>query len=625
MTTIDEAWWRAVRDHGDRVAVRQTGFGGTTTLTYAELAFRAAGLTEALHRAGDTMGSPVGLLLDHGADMVAGMLGVLSAGGIYVPLDPGYPPARLAQVVEQSRLSRLVATEAHLPLASRLADGSPANTDLLLWQPDCGSDRQPERRATGPDSPAYLLHTSGSTGRPKGVVQTHGAVLHQVRLHTEGLGLGPDDRLSVASSFAFDMAVTDTFSALLSGASAVTVDARGAGLGALADALRQNAVTVLHSTPTVFRHLCTALAWEPEERLDALRVVVLGGEPVVAQDLERCRRHASETGVLVNGYGATEVSFVVQNHLRYTPSDTMSGDGPETTADPAAVLPIGRPLPGMQVSLLDADGMERGEEGEIAVVSDHLASYWDEPAETALRFDTDPVGRRRYRTGDLARRLPDGNLVCLGRRDRQVKIRGNRVEPAEVEAVLRSLPGVANAAVLAVGDELGLRAFVVPLGEASLDPMRLRAAVADRLPEFMVPSTVQVLPDLPMTPTGKVDGSALLATPSEAAPADDAGGLRRNPTEERLTAIWSGLLGTLDVPRDRPVFELGAHSLMVAQAHHRLSRELGTRIPLTDLYAHPTIADLAAHLDREDVTSATTPAITDASSRMSRRAARRRA
>lgn len=332
--------------------------------------------------------------------------------------------------------------------------------------------------------------------------------------------------------------------------------------------------------------------------------------------------------MLVNGYGATEVSFVLQNHVTYDAAVAGTRSG---------VLPIGRPLPGMLVSLVGPDGTERVGEGEVAVVSDYLADYWDDPEESARRFDTDLQGRRRYRTGDLVRALPDGLLLGLGRRDRQVKVRGNRVEPAEVEAVLRSLPHVENAAVVAVtapdGEDRQLRAFVVPSGVARPDVAAVRAEVGELLPDYMVPATVRWVTHLPLTPTGKVDTEALLAMddhePERAGtPGPDLAG-----TQARLAAIWSTLLGTGHVPVDRPVFDLGAHSLMVAQAHHRLCLELGRRIPLTDLYAHPTIATLAAHLDAVDEGGPSGGRVatgsvaggprSDASGRMARRRARR--
>ncbi|MBB5958248.1 amino acid adenylation domain-containing protein [Saccharothrix tamanrassetensis] len=591
--SIPEAFWEQV----DRSPERPAVIGNGTALTYRELGERVARHASLLHAI--EPGSRVGLLLDHGPDTVAAILATLTVGGVYVPLDPRYPAPRLAAMVAQAQVSLILTSAAHRSLAAGY--GAP----VLDIADAPASARRPDRPPPAPDAPAYILHTSGSTGVPKGVAQTHRNVLHQVRLHQANLRIMPDDRISVVSSFSFDMAVTDMYSAVLTGACCVPVDVRALGLVGLADALRGHGVTIYHSTPTVFRYLTDCLAGSV---LPGLRVVVLGGEPVTHADLDRCREHLPPHGVLVNGYGATEISFAVQDHL---PLDA------ETTED-RGVLPIGRPLHGARISLVAPDGTPSAVAGEIMISSDYLGSYWNDPDEARSRFDTDHAGVRRYRTGDLARRLPDGRLVYLGRRDRQVKVRGYRVEPGEVEVALGRVPGVARAVVVADrrdGEQL-LRAFVTNGGRDELRPDEVRSAVAGLLPEYLVPTTVDVVPDLPLTPTGKVDARALLErhpthSPGPGPAAAPAGG----GLEGRIASVWADVLGRGDIGPDDRFFDLGGHSLLVATAHHRLVESLDRAFPLTALYAHPTVAELAEYL-RTGTTPDSTAPITD---RMARR------
>ncbi|MCT2581937.1 non-ribosomal peptide synthetase [Actinophytocola gossypii] len=569
--SIPELFWAGVAAHPDRVAVLDHG----VPLTYGELGARVAALAHLLVDVHS--GQRVGLLLDHGAGTIAGILATLTVGGVYVPLDPRYPTPRLAAMSTQAGVSAVLTTAAHRALAEALA---PEARVLDVADAPERADR-PNRPLPGPDAAAYVLHTSGSTGLPKGVVQRHRNVLHQVRLHRTNFGLTQNDRLSVVSSFGFDMAVTDTFSALLSGACCVPVDVREVGLAGLADALRRDRVSVYHSTPTVFRYLFDGLT----EPLPDLRAVLLGGEAVTVADLERCRRHLPAHGVLVNGYGATEISFAAQHPV------------PVATGDTPTVVPIGRPLHGIRVGLLAEDGTPSALAGEMAVSSEFLAGYWAPAEEAAARFDTDHAGVPRYRTGDLARRRPDGSLEYLGRRDRQVKVRGYRVEPGEVEVALGALPGVARCAVVPDrrGEEQLLRAFVVPDG-VDLTQAAVRARLGERLPDHLVPETVETVPDLPLTPTGKVDAAALLAGRPPPAPAavEVAGG---TSVADVVAGVWADVLGRADIGRHDRFFDLGGHSLLVATVHRRLRAALDRDFPLTAIYEHPTVAALAAHLD----------------------------
>ncbi|MEV0584399.1 non-ribosomal peptide synthetase [Nonomuraea sp. NPDC050310] len=570
-------FWEVVAEHPDRPAV----IGTDETLSYAELGARARAVAAAVDGA-----KRVAILVDHGPDLMAAILGALSAGALYIPLDPLYPVRRLEQMAELAEPDAVVISPRHRELAARLAPGVPhvVPTGTAGFTPV----------AVDPDAPAYILFTSGSTGVPKGVVQTHRNALFQVRTHTANLRLGPGDRVSVLSSFSFDMAVTDGFSAVLNGGAAVPVDLHRHGLNDLAAHLDAHGVTVYHSTPTVYRHLLDSLA--PGRRLASVRAVLLGGEEVVRRDLERFVAHFPDGSVFINGYGATEISFAVQNHLTTAAIEAGQGVG-------AGVVPIGRPLDGAGVELRAVtDGI-----GEIVIRSAHLASYWrvDDP-----RFGVDPDGTRFYRTGDLGRWLPDGLLLYQGRADRQVKIRGNRVELGEVEAALAALPDVDRAAV-AVRDG-SLVAYVK--GRAT----GVREALAEALPAFMVPSRVVPVDAFPLTPTGKIDVNAL---PDPVIVPEDSPAPVGEPART-IAAIWSEVLGVERVGASTAFFDLGGDSLRMGRVQRRLEESLGVKVPLATLYAHPTVTSLATHLSQ---TRSSAPDVSLTSAATDRAARRRQA
>jgi amino acid adenylation domain-containing protein len=543
------------------------------TATYRELAANATAVAGLLR---ETRGSgPVGLLCRHGVTMISTMLGALAAGRAYVPLDPTFPVRRLGFQLADSGATALLTDADNAALARSVAAGTslePVDADPVLAGAST-VDLDGLAAAGDPDTTAYLLYTSGSTGTPKGVRQSHRNVVFGARNHIRTFGITPADRTSVLTSFGFDMAVTDTFAALLAGAAAAPIDIRARGLAHLAGALDERGVTVYHSTPTVYRYLVASLG---ALTLPRVRVVLLGGEEVTARDVRLCRRHMGADCVFVNGYGATEVSFIAQHHL---PPGAPVAEG---------VVPIGRPLPGIEVLLLDPDGQESPTEGEILVRSKHIALGYQGVAED--RFGT-LRGERTYRTGDLAGRSPDGTLAFLGRADRQVKIRGFRVELGEIETCLADLPGIAQAAVVARREELV--GYVVPTRR--FDEKAVRAALGEVLPDYMVPRAVVALSELPLTVTGKLDERALPEPPAPATGADALDGVAATIGE-----AWCAVLGLPAVGRDDNFFDLGGHSLLMALVHAELEGKLARAIPISELFAHPTVGGLAAHLSGVD-------------------------
>jgi amino acid adenylation domain-containing protein len=592
--TIPERFARAAARGPERVAVRTPG----GAVTYGELARRAERVAAALLARGGETGDRVALLFEPGPPLLAAVLGSLAAGRVYVPLDPAHPPRRLAFVLRDSGAAALLTDVEHAARARELADGLPGGgipvVDVEALEAPAAA---PAAAPVDPGAPAYILYTSGSTGEPKGVVQSHRNALHHAAAYTNALHLAAGDRLSLLASFAFDAAVMDVFGALLNGAELVPADLRGDGFEATARWLRAAGVTVYHSTPTVFRQLAPAFGLQRDGGgLPSARAVVLGGEEVLARDLATLRRVFPEDCLLVNGLGPTESTTALQLFV-----GPAGADGAEDGAGGSGVsgsVPVGFPVEETEVRLLDGEGEDVGilAVGEITVVSPWVAlGYWRRPERTAAAF-FDEGGRRGYRTGDLGRRLPDGALEYAGRKDAQVKIRGQRVETGEVEAVLTGHPAVREAVVMArpqPAGGLGLAAWVVPVAGHDVDRRELRRRLAERLPSFMVPFVVTLLPELPLTATGKVDRRALPA-PEPEVPESAGGGELRGPIEEVLGTIWCDLLSLTAVNRDDGFFELGGHSLAGVRMISRLREALGVELPLARLFSTPTIAGLAA-------------------------------
>ncbi|MCW3816654.1 AMP-binding protein [Micromonospora sp. DR5-3] len=545
--------------HGDRPALLDE----THEVSYAELAGAAGGHAAALAAAGVRPGDRVALLTAHGAPTVAALLGALAAGCAYVPLDPGFPVDRLRHMLAAAGVSAIACAAGHRELARGLADG---RTVVPL---DDVPPAPLRPVPVDPDALAYVLFTSGSTGVPKAVGQTHRNLAHVVDNQIAALAIGPTDRLSLLASFSFDAAIPDLYPALLTGAAVIPVDLRRQGPAYAVEQLDRHRATVLHCTPTVYRFLLDTLG---DRRLDAVRVVLLGGEQATYADAARGRGRFAPDCELVNGYGATEMTFVARYAL------------PLSTVDPAATgpLPIGAAFPGYELHLAP-------DTGEIVVRSPHLApGYLNQDSD---RFTVAADGVRAYRTGDLGRRLPGGDLVCLGRLDRQVKVRGHRVELTEIEAVLAAQPGVAGVRAIARDGEL--LAYARPADGTRPDAAALRAALAAALPEYALPRAVVVLDEFPLTVTGKVDERAL-PDPAREVP---AGAAPTTDTERIVHDIWCAVLGRDAVGRDDSFFDVGGQSLLLGQVQQRLAEHFGVRLPMLRLFDHPTVAAQAALLD----------------------------
>ncbi|HTJ76662.1 MAG TPA: amino acid adenylation domain-containing protein, partial [Acidimicrobiales bacterium] len=585
--TVVELIAAAVAAHPGATAVVAAG----GSLTYAELDGRADHVAGRLHALGVGGDALVGVCLDRSLALPVALLGVLKAGGACVPLDPAYPPARLAAMVADAGLAAVV-TGAGLP-----TDRLPAGVPPVLVD-DAGTvGNPPPSIHIDPEDLAYVIYTSGSTGMPKGVLLTHrGLVSHHVAV-ADLYGLAPGDRVLQFCSLGFDASIEEMFPTWAAGATVVFRPDDVPLLGReWADWLRDQGITVLN-LPTAYWH-----AWVRDlDRLgrrvpEGVRLVVVGGEKALGPAYRAWRRLSGGRSRWVNAYGPTETTCM---STFWEPAPAPAAD-PDDDGDRDP--PIGRPLPGTTVLVVDEalQPVAAGVTGELLIGGPGLArGYLHDPELTARRFVEPPATPvRMYRTGDLVRLGADGLLDYVGRADDQVKIQGFRVECGEVEAVLARHGAVAACAVVAQEDpprERRLVAYVVP--NEAVDSAALRRFLAERVPPHMVPAVFTFVDDLPLTDHGKLDRSGLGLSP--VAPA--APPVSRSAAEDRMAAIWSRVLGvpaaSLDVDDD--FFEVGGHSLLATQVIAHVREEFGTQTPLRAVFESPTLGALAAAVAAE--------------------------
>jgi amino acid adenylation domain-containing protein len=544
--------------------------------TYEELNRAANRTAHALLGLRGSDPEPIALLLDHDAPMIGALLGALKTGKSYVPLDPRHPPARLAQILEDTRPGALVTNAANRPLARALSGDRLPLLDIdTLDTPD-----HDVGIAVAPDATAYVLYTSGSTGRPTGVVQSHRNVLHFIRAYTNNLRIGRDDRLTLVSSYGVDAAVQDIFAALLNGAAVYPVDLKQVSLAELGRRLVEHEITIYHSTPTVYRYCVAELT---TQAFPALRLVVLGGEAVYRKDVEAFRRHFAPPCLLVNGYGLTESTVTTQYVIDH--STQLIRDS----------VPIGYPAADTEILLLDEAGMPTELFGEIAIRSPYLAlGYLNAPHLSSRRFVPDPSDptRRIYRTGDMGRFGSDGSLEFVGRRDHQVKLRGYRIELEEIGLAAAEHPTVSECVAILRADDADPRivAYLVPRAERTVPIAELRSLLEARLPDYMIPSAFVVLNRLPLTTTGKLDQRALPA-PAPGPQAPD--GVPRTPLEQAIAAMWAEVLPVKAVGIRDNFFALGGHSLLATRVLARIQQAFRVELPLRAIFEAPTVAAMA--------------------------------
>ncbi|HEU4322319.1 MAG TPA: amino acid adenylation domain-containing protein, partial [Roseiflexaceae bacterium] len=577
-------------------------------LTYTELDARANQLARHLRGLGVGPDSLVGICAERSIELVVGLYGILKAGGAYLPLDPSYPPDRLAFMLADAQAPVLLTAATSPALAATLA-GPWSVVDLVAdWATVAQQPTSPLDSGCTPVNLAYVIYTSGSTGRPKGVQVPHSGIVNRLLWMQEEYGLAAGDRVLQKTPFSFDVSVWEFFWPLLVGAQLVLARPEGHKDSAyLVELIQAEQITTLHFVPPMLR----AFLEQPGvQGCRSLRRVICSGEalPYDLQERFFARLGAAE---LHNLYGPTEASVDVTYWAC-------------RRDDPRAVVPIGLPVANTQMYVLDGAlrPVPVGSEGELYIGGVQLArGYLNRPDLTAERFVPNPFGAggwgrgagegsgtsnpRLYRTGDLARYLPDGAIEYLGRIDQQVKIRGFRIELGEIEAVLAQHPAVGAAAVLARASETGnarLVAYVVPAknGESGVGVAELKAFLSQRLPEHMVPAAYVLLERLPLSPNGKLDRKALPEPASE--PAERAGYVApRKPLERTLADIWGAVLKVERVGIYDDFIALGGDSILSIQVVVRAG-EAGIQLASKDLFEYPTVAELAALAGRTAAT-----------------------
>ncbi|MEM7417080.1 MAG: amino acid adenylation domain-containing protein, partial [Gemmatimonadota bacterium] len=587
--------FRRVCDEGsDELAV----VGPAGSLTYGALRTSAEAVAAVV---ADEVkgGGTVGVFLPHDIELAPAVMGVLTAGAAYVPLDPRVPDARLTSMGEAGAL-RLVLTSRLLEERARTVFGSTVVIRVLGEFPET----EDERPAPDPASLAYVMFTSGSTGEPKAVMQSQERLLRQVVRYGDLTALSPGDRVSLVASTSFDAFLMDFFGALLHGAELHVLDLNELDLAELPGVLTERDICVLHLTPSVLRTLSVASGHAP---LPSVRSVVLGGEPVRPADVSYLSGVLSDAAAVFNLYGCAEHSFAIGYEM------------PRDLAHTSTEVPIGRPVGDVDVRLIGPEGREDEVRGEIVLSSRSSAlGYWGNEAATgaAFRPDEHREGAWTYRTGDVARRRPDGTFVLLHRSDDQLKIRGHRVEPGEVEAMLMAHPHVREAAVhgpIGRDESVELAACVVLEPGSTPSPSDLSAWCAERLPSYLVPTGWVMLDDLPRTRTGKVDRKSLPA-PDGSRSVDQRIVRPRDASEETLAQIFAEVLGRPleEIGVFDDFFQLGGQSLSATQVVARVRDVMGVTLELQGFFERPTVAATADLVQRRDAPSKTAPPLAPA-------------
>jgi amino acid adenylation domain-containing protein len=620
--SIPQLFERQVEQTPDAVAV----VAGDEHLTYGELNAQANRLAHHLQHLGVGPEVRVGICLERSAELIIGLLAIVKAGGVYVPLDPTYPEERLALMLEDAGVSVVVTHQRLLPQL-----GHPQSHVVCL---DSDAPVIARQHAANPvahiaaENLAYVMYTSGSTGRPKGIGVTHRAIARLV-INTNYVRLRPDDNMGQVSNASFDAATFEVWGALLHGARLVVINKEVVLSPPLfAAQIRQQQISVMFLTAALFHEMARQVPWA----FRPMRHLLAGGEAVEPRWVQEVLWHGPPARLL-NGYGPTETTTFA----------TCYQVPPQPVAP--ASIPIGRPIANTEVRVLDRQlqPVPVGVFGELYIGGDGLArGYHNDPARTAEKFVPDPfvglrtadcglrteeseisdlksetgksaichppsaIGSRLYRTGDVVRYLPDGNIEFLGRLDHQVKVRGFRIELGEIEAGLIEHPAVRQAIVLTREDVAGdkrLVAYVVADGQPPVTVGELREYLKQKLPEYMVPAAFVLIDALPLTVNGKVDRQALLKMAGFQSGLDAAYVAPRSDLEQTIATIWQQTLRVEKVGVHDNFFDLGGNSLLATRVHSELQAVFNQEISLVDLFQYPTVALLAQYLSQHQTAS----------------------
>jgi amino acid adenylation domain-containing protein len=552
--------------------------------TYGELNARANQLAHRLRGLGVGPDVRVGICVERGFELLVAVFGVLKAGGAYLPLDPGYPQERLLDMVQDSAPVALLTQEA---LAGRLTG---LDVPLLALDEDAAwwerqPDTNPERAALTPENLTYVIYTSGSTGRPKGVEMIHRGASNLLHWYLGATGMTERDAVLIVTSFSFHLTQRNLMAPLFMGGQ-VHLAREPFEPGRIAAQIVASGITMMNLTPTGFQALVEA---DGGRAIGGLRIVVFGGEPLYPRQLAKVPEPRPR---FLNPYGSTEATGITAHHFARA----------DLGSYPGRSMPPGRPIANASIYVLDAAGapVPVGVTGELYLGGAGVTrGYRKLPGQTAERYLPDPFGStpgaRLYRTGDLGRWLPDGTIEFMGRGDAQVKVRGFRIELGEIEARLAEHATVHEVVVVARDGEVGDPRLVAYYTGEPAGAAALRAHLAERLPEYMVPAAFVHMDALPVNPNGKLDRKAL--------PAPDFGSdeetyvAPRTPVEEVLAGIWAEVLGLERLGVHDEFFALGGHSLLATRVVSWVRDVFGVELPLRALFEGPTVAEMAARVE----------------------------
>lgn len=583
--SIPERFAAQVLYHGSRIAARDN----KRSYSYDDLDAERIRIASAILDLRDDRSEPVILLLQQGVPLLAAILGTLSAGKIYVPLDANVPTKLLEQIIVDCDTPLILADTSTVRKANELADAERTVLDISCIGADTPGNRGRFPLSLSPERPAYIYYTSGSTGVPKGVVDSHRNVLHNVMRYTNNLEITSADRLSLVQSSGFSGAVSNVFCALLNGASVYPFDLRHHGDKELAEWVNREQLTIFHSVPVIFERLVAA-----KHRLPSIRIVRLEGDRSTRRHVDLFQQNFDDGCRLVNGLGTTETGIIRQYFI--DEGTRLSGEA----------VPIGYPVEDMEILLLDDNG-EPANTGEITVRSRYLATgYWNQQELTDTEFVSDPAGgdKRIYRTGDLGSIAPDGCLTYLGRKHFDIKVWGRRVDVDAIENALRSVDGIEDAVLAVREDSPGAQRLVAYTTTADTPPTVefIRRVLTNRFLNQPIPSRFVTIDRLPTDANSKIDLSALPAPGNERPSLDEPYVAPRTARERTVAACFSQVLGISTIGINDNFIDLGGDSIQAVDLALLMEERLATRIPSEMFWDKFTVAQVAARLAGKNTT-----------------------
>lgn len=578
VATPIERFAAVVEKYADRPAILEDGGSGPRPISYSELDEMANRVANGILVGGGDDLKTVAILTGESGEHIAAMLGAMKAGMTIAPLHPSNPQARLEYIVEHSGAGLVLSDTVYRERASALS------SSVMTVEETASQSAEEPRIELDPLATARIMYTSGSTGKPKGVMQSHRYMLGKTWVETAFYEYGPEDRLSQLLPLSFAASTSHTMGALLNGGTLCPFDVPVRGMHHLAGWIRKTGITGLGMVPTLFRRFLTQDS--NTSSFETVRYVFVGGELVLRTDVELYRRLFPDHSVFIHRLAATETGAITRFVIN------------KDTVLPDAVVPAGYAAEGKHLVIVDDGGepVPDGEVGELWVRSNLLSSgYWNDPELTAKNFgvDEEDPELRIFRTGDLATRDDDNKFVHLGRKDGRVKIRGYGVDVVEVERTLLAIPGVIEGAVVVDDTKGEIELAAAYVGEPSLDPPQMRRRLQERVPDYMVPTSLTRLERLPLTPRGKIDRKALVGLDSEpASPGEYVA--PASEIEGQLHTLWCKSLGLERVSVVESFFDLGGSSIQAYELVGDIYRELSVDLPATSLLEASTIRTQAA-------------------------------